>query len=93
VIEYDEPQKAASPIPLLLDTIDKQTAIVTENAHVLADRLDKVLRPTDTGSTVGGQVPREVLGGSNMATRLGQVSAQLGELGVYLNQLAARLEL
>jgi len=89
----DEPQKAAAPIPLLLDTIDKQTAIVTEAARTLAEHLDNVLRPEEDGPSTGGSVPRERLGGSNLATRLQSVSTNLGDLGVYLNQLMARLEL
>jgi hypothetical protein len=95
VIEYDGPEKAAlpPPIPLLLDTLDKQQAIVTEAVHRLAEQLDTVLRPVDTMSAVPQERNQEALGGSNLATRLQQVSSSLGDLGVYLNQLMVRLEL
>ena len=92
MIEHDDEPQAA-PIPLLLDTIDKQAAIVTDAARLLAEQLDKVLRPEEDGPSTGGSVPRERLGGSNLATRLQSVSTNLGDLGVYLNQLMARLEL
>jgi hypothetical protein len=92
LMEYDEQVKAASPIPLLLDTIDKRQASLVETARALAERLDKALRPDDTESA-NQAAPRERLGGSNLATRLTSVSLNLGDLEADLNQLMARLEL
>lgn len=94
-IEYDDTEaKAVPPIPLLLDTIDKQTAIVSELVRGLVERLDKVLVPVDTALRDGDvQTQPAPRGGSNLATRLGSVSSNLGDLGVYVNQVIARLEL
>jgi hypothetical protein len=93
MIEHDEQTKAVPPIPALLDTIDKQTALITEAVHGLADQLDKVLRPADPESATVARDGQEMRGGSNLATRLGQISSHLGDLGVYVNRLMARLEL
>jgi hypothetical protein len=93
VHEYDtDTALAAPPIPALLDTIDKQVTILTDSLHACADRLGHVLRPVDDERNTDPQRPPPI-GGSNIAIRLGQTSAHLGELGVYVNQLMARLEL
>jgi len=93
MIEYDQEMKAVPPIPQLLDTLDKQAAILSESVRGLTERLDKVLVPTDhTPSASYDQVAHK-RGGSNLATRLGHLSANLGGHGLYVNNVVARLEL
>lgn len=93
IYDEDTQAKAAAPIPALLDTIDKQTAIASEAVRALAERLDRVLAPAEPESVAREQALPSLGGGSNLATRLAQVSSQLGELGLHVNHIAARLEL
>lgn len=89
----DTTAKANPPIPSMLDVLDKQITMLAETAQVAEERLNKVLRPApDTAQRAELQaVPH--LGGSNIATRLAELSSQVGHLTTRLNDVMERLEL